>query len=201
MTETTEENNSTPHDQFAELKIDTIMQTLAHESASFKDLAGIVRGLVDYTEFLIAQVTSLTKERDELKAEVDDLNYRAEEDERTIINHEKEIDALESQLSNREEEIKELKEAVKPAIDCLEAFLFAAGEDGANDLEFEFIVDTAIEYGCITKRKPTLPELSDPELYGLDADIGPDDEDLLCMRLPKLEALASLQSKSKEGEE
>lgn len=29
-----------------------------------------------------------------LKAEIDDLNYRAEEDERTIINHEKEMDRI-----------------------------------------------------------------------------------------------------------
>tara|TARA_R100001086_G_C11840811_1_gene259063 strand:- start:1595 stop:2062 length:468 start_codon:yes stop_codon:yes gene_type:complete len=76
---------------------------------------------------LEAQVSSLTKERDELKhdlggeiyalqnennvlkAQVEDLNYRAEEDERTIISHEKEMDALKSQLSNREKEIEELK--------------------------------------------------------------------------------------------
>lgn len=102
---------------------------------------------------------------------------------RVIANHNAH---LKSQLSNRDKEIEELKETVKPAIDCLEALLFAAGEGGANDLEFEFIVDTAIEYGCITKIK-------------LDADIGPDDEEVLCMRLPNMEALASLQSK--QGEE
>lgn len=80
---------------------------------------------------LEAQVSSLTKERDELKhdlggeiyalqnennvlkAQVEDLNYRAEEDERTIISHEKEMDALKSQLSNREKEIEELKEVLK----------------------------------------------------------------------------------------
>ena len=75
-----------------------------YNSTDFKDLK---------IKSLEAQVTSLTKERDELKAEVDDLNYRAEEDERTIINHEKEMDALKSQLSNREKEIEELKEVLK----------------------------------------------------------------------------------------
>ena len=92
MTETTEEKEKAQ--QMAE----------RYNSTDFKDLK---------IKSLEAQVTSLTKERDELKAEVDDLNYRAEEDERTIINHEKEMDDLRSQLSNREEEIKELKKALK----------------------------------------------------------------------------------------
>ena len=92
MTETTEEKEKAQ--QMAE----------RYNSTDFKDLK---------IKSLEAQVTSLTKERDELKAEVDDLNYRAEEDERTIINHEKEMDALKSQLSNREKEIEELKEVLK----------------------------------------------------------------------------------------
>ena len=92
MTETTEEKEKAQ--QMAE----------RYNSKDFKDLK---------IKSLEAQVTSLTKERDELKAEVDDLNYRAEEDERTIINHEKEMDALKSQLSNREKEIEELKEVLK----------------------------------------------------------------------------------------
>lgn len=73
MTETTEEKEKAQ--QMAE----------RYNSTDFKDLK---------IKSLEAQVTSLTKERDELKAEVDDLNYRAEEDERTIINHEKEMDDL-----------------------------------------------------------------------------------------------------------
>ena len=92
MTETTEEKEKAQ--QMAE----------RYNSTDFKDLK---------IKSLEAQVTSLTKERDELKAEVDDLNYRAEEDERTIINHEKEMDALKSQLSNREKEIEELKDVLK----------------------------------------------------------------------------------------
>lgn len=48
--------------------------------------------LADLAEKLRHQNSSLTKERDELKAEVDDLNYCAEEDEITIINHEKEME-------------------------------------------------------------------------------------------------------------
>lgn len=109
MTETTEKNTSGSNDQFAELEIDTIMQALAHESASFKNLAGIARVLIDYTEFLKAQVTSLTKERDELK------DILKDEESSALIWYEamgqtlEQNDNLRSQLSNGDKEIKELK--------------------------------------------------------------------------------------------
>lgn len=135
MTETTEEKK----------EVEAIIQSLEGENNNFKRMAQIIEGLINYSEQLEEQVTSLTKERDELKhdlggeiyalqnennvlkAQVEDLNYRAEEDERTIISHEKEMDALDSQakcalveirslksqLSNREKEIEELKQNVR----------------------------------------------------------------------------------------
>lgn len=43
-----------------------------------------------------------------LKAEIDDLNYRAEEDERTIINHEKEMDRISDLLREACKKLSEL---------------------------------------------------------------------------------------------
>lgn len=45
------------------------------------------------------------------------------EDQRTIINHEKEIDDLKSQLSNRDKENKELKADNKKLIQSIENFM------------------------------------------------------------------------------
>lgn len=137
---------------------------------------------------LEAQVTSLTKERDELKAEVEDLNYRAEEDERTIINHEKEMDDLKSQLSNREKEIKELKEKLEsPDYHYLAAdwdFTWPIDDDNfLHDVFADFPEGSIIEVGTLI--------LGPRRFY-----ISPSTKTFFSSMD---EALASLQSK--EGEE
>jgi len=117
MTETTEENIKPRAGALGSTIEENMLPKI---KSKLKKQAALITNLE-------AQVSSLTKERDELKhdlggeiyalqnennvlkAQVEDLNYRAEEDERTIISHEKEMDALKSQLSNRDKEIEELK--------------------------------------------------------------------------------------------
>ena len=133
---------------------------------------------------LEAQVTSLTKERDELEAEINDLNYRAEEDERTIINHEKEMDGLKSLLSKAEEENKE-------------RYVFK--EDGFDNYEFVNFSDFPKQKAKYLRRFKRENKVYREVTYGSERMVYYTFDGNDCHFLwDEEEALASLKSKGEE---
>jgi len=121
MTETTKEQK----------EVEAIIQSLEGENNNFKRMAQIIEGLINYSKQLEEQVTSLTKERDEIKFKARDHSHmisavikaknKLQDD---VWAHKREINNLKSHLSNREKEIEpyeNFKDSVIRSIkDCRE---------------------------------------------------------------------------------
>ena len=132
---------------------------------------------------LEAQVTSLTKERDELKADVKENHEAATVFYNDWIEEQNKNISLKSQLSNKEKEIK-------PVIDCLKEILFETLDADSIGIDNEFIQNVGLKHGCLTQRCPTEEELEDPEWFGREYGIKEGECAVIEINLPDL-----LQSK------